>query len=113
MKFCCASNAAIKKCQNRKKKNQLFSKNIFNKIAIFFLKYRFLENISVTSQKYTNENEALMCLLTHTDPTGNPNKKIKMNIISFMTMLYVRIQAIYSYISMYLAEQIAHDINIL
>ena len=31
----------------------------------------------VTSQKYTNENEALICLLTHTDPTGNPNKKIK------------------------------------
>ena len=35
MKFCCASNAAIKKCQNRKKKNPLFSKNIFNKIVIF------------------------------------------------------------------------------
>ena len=35
MKFCCASNAAIQKCQNRKEKNQLFSKNIFNKIAIF------------------------------------------------------------------------------
>ena len=34
MKFCCTSNAVIKKCQNRKKKNQLFSKNIFNKIAI-------------------------------------------------------------------------------
>ena len=67
----------------------------------------------VTSQKYTNENEALMCLLTHTDPTGNPNKKIKMNMMSFMTMLYVRIQTIYSYISMYLAEQIAQDINIL
>ena len=67
----------------------------------------------VTSQKYTNENEALMCLLTHADPTGNPNKKIKMNIISFMTMLYVGIQTIYSYISMYLAEQITQDINIL
>ena len=67
----------------------------------------------MTSQKYTNENEALICLLTHTDPTGNPNKKIKMNMISFMTMLYVRIQTIYSYISMYLAEQIAQDINIL
>ena len=25
MKFCCASNAAIKKCQNREKKIQLFS----------------------------------------------------------------------------------------
>ena len=47
------------------------------------------------------------------DPTGNPNKKIKMNMISFMTMLHVRIQTIYSYISMYLAEQIAQDINIL
>ena len=35
MKFCCASNAAIKKCQNRKKKNPLFSQNMFNKIAIF------------------------------------------------------------------------------
>ena len=35
MKFCCASNAAIKKCQNRKKKNQLFFQNIFNKTAIF------------------------------------------------------------------------------
>ena len=56
-----------------------------------------LTKISVTSQKYTNENEALMCLLPHTDPTGNPNKKIKMNMISFMTMLYVRIQTIYSY----------------
>ena len=33
--------------------------------------------VDVTSQKYTNENEALMCLLTHTDPTSNPNKKIK------------------------------------
>ena len=65
------------------------------------------------AQKYTNENEALICLLTHTDPTGNPNKKIKMNMISFMTMLYVRIQTIYSYISMYLAEQIAQDINTL
>ena len=54
-----------------------------------------------------------MCLLTHTDPTGNPNKKIKMNMISFMTMLYVKIQTIYSYTSMYLAEQIAQDIKIL
>ena len=35
MKFRCASNAAIKKCQNRKKKNQLFFQNIFNQIAIF------------------------------------------------------------------------------
>ena len=32
MKFRCASNAAIKKCQNRKKKNQLFFQNIFNEI---------------------------------------------------------------------------------
>ena len=34
MKFRCASNAAIKKYQNRKKKNQLFFQNIFKKIAI-------------------------------------------------------------------------------
>ena len=38
MKCCCASNAAIKKCQNRKKKNQLLFQNIFNKIAIFLKK---------------------------------------------------------------------------
>ena len=38
IKFRCASNAAIKKCQNRKKKNQLFFQNIFNNIAIFFKK---------------------------------------------------------------------------
>ena len=45
-------------------------------------------------------------LLIDTDPPDNPNKKIiEMNMISFMTMLYVRIQAIYRYISMYLAEQ--------
>ena len=45
MKFRCTSNAAIKKGQNRKKKNQLFFQNIFNKIAILkkiqiFRKYR-------------------------------------------------------------------------
>ena len=45
MKFRCASNAAIKKCQNRKKKNQLFFQNIFNEIAILkkiqiFRKYK-------------------------------------------------------------------------
>ena len=45
MKFCCASNAAIKNVKIARKKNQLFSKNIFNKIAIFQEKYRFLENI--------------------------------------------------------------------
>ena len=38
MNICCASNAAIKNCQNPKKKNQLFSQNIFNEIAIFFKK---------------------------------------------------------------------------
>ena len=32
-------------------------------------------------------------------------------MINFMTMLYVRIQTIYSFISMYLAEQIAQDIK--
>ena len=35
MKFCCASNAAIKNVKIARKKNQLFSKNIFNKIVIF------------------------------------------------------------------------------
>ena len=35
-----------KKCQNRKKKNQFFFQNIFNKIAIFKKKYKFLENIT-------------------------------------------------------------------
>ena len=44
MKFCCASNAAIKNVKIAKK-NPLFSKNIFNKIAIFKTKYRFLKNI--------------------------------------------------------------------
>ena len=34
MKFCCASNAAIKKVKIASKKKQLFSKNFFNKIAI-------------------------------------------------------------------------------
>ena len=34
MKFCCASNAAIKNVKIARKKNQLFSQNIFNKIAI-------------------------------------------------------------------------------
>ena len=35
MKFCCASNAAIKSVQIARKKSQLSSQNIFNKIAIF------------------------------------------------------------------------------
>ena len=34
MKFCCASNAAIKNVKMARK-NQLFIQNIFNKIAIF------------------------------------------------------------------------------
>ena len=34
-----------KKCQNRQKKNQPFCQNIFNKIALFLKKYRFLQNI--------------------------------------------------------------------
>ena len=38
MKFCCASNSVIKKCQNRKKKNEILFQNIFSKIAIFFKK---------------------------------------------------------------------------
>ena len=45
MKFRCASNAAIKNVKIARKKNQLFSQNIFNKIAILLKKYRFLENI--------------------------------------------------------------------
>ena len=45
MKFCCASNAAIKNVKIARKKINFFPKNIFNKIAIFFKKYRFLENI--------------------------------------------------------------------
>ena len=35
MKFCCASNAAIKNVKIARKKNQIFFQNIFNKIAIF------------------------------------------------------------------------------
>ena len=38
MKFCCASNAAIKNVKIPRK-NQLFSQNIFNKIAIFKKKH--------------------------------------------------------------------------
>ena len=44
MKLCCASNA-VRKNVKIARKNQLFSQNIFNKIAIIFLKYKFLENI--------------------------------------------------------------------
>ena len=33
--FCCASNAAFKNVKIARKKNQLFSQNIFNKISIF------------------------------------------------------------------------------
>ena len=44
MKFCCASNAAIKKCQNRKKKINFFSKIFSTKSPFFKKKYRFLEN---------------------------------------------------------------------
>ena len=60
MKFCCASNAAIKKCQSRKKKNQLFSQNIFNKIAILKKKYRFLKKHKV----YFQILEVLSVILT-------------------------------------------------
>ena len=35
IKFCCASNAAIKNVKIARKKNQLFSQNVFKKIAIF------------------------------------------------------------------------------
>ena len=34
IKFCCASNAAIKNVKIARKKNHLFFQNIFNKIAI-------------------------------------------------------------------------------
>ena len=37
MKFCCASNAAIKMSKSQEKKTTFFQ-NIFNKIAIFFKK---------------------------------------------------------------------------
>ena len=45
MKFCCASNAAIKKMSKSQEKNQLFFQNIFNKIAILKKNTDFLENI--------------------------------------------------------------------
>ena len=48
MKFCCASKAAIKMSKSQEK-NQIFSQNIFNKIAIFFKKYRFLETQGIFS----------------------------------------------------------------
>ena len=35
MKFCCASNDAIKNIKNRKKNDQLFYNFFFNKIVIF------------------------------------------------------------------------------
>ena len=44
MKFCCRIQCCHKKCQNRKKKNLLFSQNIFNKIAIIFKNIQILEN---------------------------------------------------------------------
>ena len=50
MKFRCASNAAIKKCQNRKKKNQLFSQNIFNKSPFFFKKIQIFRKYKVYFQ---------------------------------------------------------------
>ena len=49
MKFCCASNAAIKIVKIARKKNQLFLKNIINKIVIIQKKYRFLETKSIFS----------------------------------------------------------------
>ena len=51
MKFRCASNAAIKKCQNRKKKiksqekNSTFFPKYFQQNRLFLKKYRILENI--------------------------------------------------------------------
>ena len=47
MKFCCASNAAIKKMPKLQEKNQLFSQNIFNKIAILLKQYRYFQILEV------------------------------------------------------------------
>ena len=61
MKFCYASNAAIKKFKIARKKTQLFSKNIFNKIAIFLkiqifrkhkVYFKFLEVLPVILTTY-------------------------------------------------------------
>ena len=49
MKFCCASNAAIKDDKIARKK-LTFSQNIFPKIAIIFKKYRFLKKHKVHFQ---------------------------------------------------------------
>ena len=49
MKFCCASNAAIKISKSQEK-NLPFSQNIFNKIVILKKKYRFFRKHKVYFQ---------------------------------------------------------------
>ena len=44
MKFCCASNAAIKNVKIARKKINIFPKIFSTKIDIFLKKVRFLEN---------------------------------------------------------------------
>ena len=60
MKFRCASNAAIKKDQNRKKKNELFFQIIFNKSASFFKKILIFRRHKV----YFQNLEVLPVILT-------------------------------------------------
>ena len=52
MKFCCASNAAIKKCQNRKKKINFFPK-IFSTKSPFFKKIQIFKKHNVYFQILT------------------------------------------------------------
>ena len=59
MKFCCASNVALKKSKS-KEKNQLFSQNIFNKIAIFLKKIQIFRKYKV----YFQILEVLSVILT-------------------------------------------------
>ena len=50
MKFRCASNAAIKKCQNRKKKKSTFFPKYFQQNRHFKKKYRFFRKFKVYFQ---------------------------------------------------------------
>ena len=49
MKFCCASNAAIKNVKIARKKIKLFSQNIFNKIAILKKNTKFFRKQGIFS----------------------------------------------------------------
>ena len=60
MKFCCASNAAIKNFKIARKKNQPFSQNIFKKIAIFKKKIQIFKKHKV----YFQIMEVLPVILT-------------------------------------------------